>query len=404
MSTLRQLMFVGCVLAALSWAGASDEEGFASGDAEYSLIWQDAEEEAEFAELEAIFSGKGTPVAVELPKWLWIGNVGVQAGYDDNPLRGEMAQGSALLQPQLDFILLWLPDSGFRGTLMTFYEGRYFSRSEMDPEHVAAIYATGEWQRLNGKTILALDTLYARQVYDATVLRESPERTVGLITQVRPRIRLRHERSLSPDWFLEPSVTVAYSDFREIEEDHWTYEGEIRIGRGQRSGTRMEWYAGGGQDRYLDSPERGALGLGIADTRLRIQFFTTGTKGILVLDKKAQWTLSLDAAVTYENDREGSYFERWRYSLTPEVRWRKNTWDIRARAGWRHTDYAERLLTAIDASTEWNRRWSGSIEVHYEWSEALSSQVRWEINDLDSNRGSIVYRQRQITAGTTYHF
>jgi len=372
----------------------------------------DPEEEAEFAELEAFFTegndeqeATAQPLPLAVSDWFWSSTAFLGVGYDDNPLQSSRPVASAFVQPEWEIFGSWTPGSRVSGTLFAYLQTRQFERTEIEAEYTATVYATGEAHTTEWVWRLTGDLLYARQIYDATRLPSAPTRTSGLTTQTLPRIAFSGQRSLTNTWRIEPYLSAARSWFEEIDEDYWAFRGELRVASGAPQDSRIEFFIGAEHERYLYSLARTERGVRLTETPLRINSLIAGGRGALVWGTDKDWSLALNAWVAYEDDDQGDYNERWRFHLSPELRWRSGRWDLSTRITLRHIDYVARLSSSLSsAQEEWHQRLAISIHGSYDWNEHWSTQVNLALADLDTNRAMIAYRQRSITGICSYHF
>lgn len=366
------------------------------------------EEEAEFAELQAFFRGEAAntrPAEPEIPAtWIWIGDFSVGAGYDDNPLLSDMPVSSVFVQPEAQVYGSRISPSPWKASILGYYQGRYFRRNNIDDEQLAFANAMIErkshvW-RLRG----ALDFLYARQVYDATALLTPEARESGVITQSRPKWSISARRYAKNRWYAEAYLGVSRSVFEEIDEDDWTFTGELRTGRAWRSGFELEIYAGFEHKRYLDAFSRTARGIRIEAHPLRVNRVLAGGEMEWEFGTDDQWELTLDFWAYLDEEADGLYYDRWRADIAPGVVWKPGQWEFAAEAGFQYTDYRSRRVSFSNQAAQWQKKWSGRFSTGYAWNRSWEAKLLCEYADLQSNRASIRYLRRAVTGVLTYSF
>ena len=202
----------------------------------------------------------------------------------------------------------------------------------------------------------------------------------------------------------ELSATVLRSLYAAPLDDLWEGGGKLTVGveMENRSSVQLDYSH---NHRSYDSREKTALdGSPIAGTTLALLQNDLALLWKQNWDDARRWRTSLRVGMQINRDNGPGYYDHQRYSVTPQLRYVEDSWELELQLRYAHYDFTHQ--PAVGDSGDKRVRDLASARVRGErklWKE-LTGFVEYEHEQSISNRPLDEYHVNTVSAGTVWEF
>jgi hypothetical protein len=343
------------------------------------------------------------------PRWQWQGQFELALGGESNVLLdADNPVASAFVRPALDLTVLTPVTRWGNGHALVFYEGRVFAGDGLPEETLALLDAGWEQGWGSWQAGASFAFTYAEYIFDSGDLDLEARPVAGLVVERSPEWGLELKRWVGNGGSLALEGSMGRSRFGVSSDDYDWWR--LRFGADWTPSaglTLRSWFSAERRD-YSVRMARAADFLnpilGVLDERLAT---TVWQAGVWISWKWGrEWELSLPVYVDQVRADAGDYYDRARLYAKLRLSWKPGRWEIAVEGSGLAVDYDARKVNPyfIDSEIQWQRKWSGMLELRRSFGD------RWEVfalirrAELDANAASLVYRTWGGELGGSYRF
>lgn len=357
------------------------------------------------ASIQAQDSSTNSPAAEFPSPWTPLFELRAAGGFKDNLLLSPGNRiSSAFIGTGADVVLSRLPvDGRLLNFLISADDRRYLDDGPVESEDFVLGLAQAKAD-LSPAWQIGLDGRYVFQdeVVDVSIFETNRQ---SLLVRSHSLAAMPNLRWNGPSGvWTELSATVLRSWYSAPLDDLWEGGGKLTVGveMENRSSVQLDYSH---NHRSYDSREKTALdGSPIAGTTLALLQNDLALLWKQNWDDARRWRTSLRVGMQINRDNGPGYYDHQRYSVTPQLRYVEDSWELELQLRYAHYDFTHQ--PAVGDSGDKRVRDLASARVRGErklWKE-LTGFVEYEHEQSISNRPLDEYHVNTVSAGTVWEF
>jgi hypothetical protein len=325
-------------------------------------------------------------------------------GYKDNlTLAPEPRESSPFAASSLEAFVLRSSENHQLMGLATFEDYRYWQGRTVDHEDLGI--AQGEWRQFwpnDWQTALGLEGIYIDQVVDLSVTETNREALPVRGWTLTARPGTRHELSAQTWLALElPATRQLYDGSLD---DYWEYGPKAVVGHllGERIETSLS-YAFTHRD-YDTEPGRDANGDVVTNTVRSVSQHDVTGAWKHYWDAARRWRTATKLGYRHSSDNFDGYFDYERYSVSQEIRFRTELWELSAEARYAHYRYPVQTVSDTDSSKRSRSEVTVAVRGERQVAKHVRLYAQYDYERTESNAAFDEYTVNTVSGGVAVEF
>ena len=326
-------------------------------------------------------------------------------GYKDNLLLSHAnAQGSAFWMSSAEVMIFRLPTQGWQFNLFAdATDVRYFNSTDVNDEQVALAVAQLSKDFGSGwKSTMGLNYMFQNQVYDFSAT-YTDEASVGLI--------LGH--SLTPRWALRKTIGSLWVEgelngtrqwLDEPLDNYWQFGPRVSVGLKWERGTELAFSYQYGRLDYDNREQVDDLGATIPDTSLALNIHAAELAFTHVWDEQGHWRTITALGFGASLDNGSGFYDYEEYRLSQQLRYRRDKWEITARAKVGRYNYSNQTVSATDTDLRRKTALAVTLRLERTLAKHLKAYAAYNWDNSISNLEFDDYQANVVTGGLVLVF
>jgi len=362
------------------------------------------------ANLAALEDGR-TPELLPLPAepsesaWESAFTIKAGIGYKDNlTLAPDPRESSPFAASALEAFAIRHSENGHQlMALATFEDARYWSGNTVDHEDLGI--AQAEWRRFwanDWQAALGVEGIYLDQVVDLSVTEavRQPLPIRGWILTVRPGTR----RELSAQTWLALELPVARQLYDGPIDDHWEAGPKVVVGHNLGGQTEVSLtYAFTYRD-YDEEVARDSAGAAVTNTVRSTDQHDIAGAWKHYWDVARHWRSVTKLGYRHSSDNFSGYFDYERYSVSQEIRFQTDAWEISAEARLSRYRYPVQTVSDTDLRKRERKELTLALRAERQLARHVRLYAQYDYERTDSNASLDEYAVNTVSGGVMVEF
>ena len=339
--------------------------------------------------------------------WERVFSIKVGIGYKDNlTLAPDFAprESSPFVASGLEAFAIRNWENGHQFmTLATFEDARYWSGKTVDHEDLGI--AQAEWRRFwanDWQAALGVEGIYIDQVVDLSVTEavRQPLPIRGWILTARPATR----RELSALTWLALELPVARQLYEGPIDDHWEAGPKVIVGH--NLGEQIEanlTYAFTYRD-YDEEVARDSAGAAVTNTVRSTDQHDIAGAWKHYWDVAHHWRSVTKLGYRHSSDNFSGYFDYERYSVSQEIRFQTDAWEISAEARLSHYRYPVQTVSDTDLRKRERTELTLALRAERQLARHVRLYAHYDYERTESNAALDEYTVNTVSGGVMVEF
>ena len=287
--------------------------------------------------------------------------------------------------------------------LATFEDARYWSGKTVDHEDFGI--AQAEWRRFwpnDWQAALGLEGIYLDEVVDLSVTETNREPLPihGWTLTARPGTR----RELSAQTWLTLELPVTRQLYDGSIDDFWELGPKVVVGHtlGERIEASLTYaFTHRGYDM---EPGRDATGAAVTNTVRSVAQHDVVGGWKHFWDAARRWRSATRLGYRHSSDNLSGYFDYERYSVSQEIRFQTDAWDITAEARLSHYRYPVQTVSDTDLRKRERRDLTLALRGERQLAKHIRIYAQYDYEQTESNAALDEYTVNTVSGGVMVEF